>query len=827
MLLRRISPTCFRLAVPLIVGGALVASFDLRLVAAEEVASKPNEATADGTDSGGSPAVMNEREELRRRALMEEAQELMTKGKQSMAAGQFEPAMQAFSGIRELLPDAPLTVPLREEAIALYVKASIAEAGRLAEAGDLKSAKEIMQRTLSEGMAPNEPSAVAMMERLNDPVRYNQSMNAGHAAKVDDVMGLLTQAAGFLDLALYDDAAECYRKIQAIDPTNKAAINGLDLVNLYKSEVARTGYDRTRAEQLAEVDAQWELALQPKPGQAGPAMVAAAVGSPGRISIEEKLKRIMIPLVSFEQVTLEEAVQFLRVVAASEDKLATTPESRGINFTINLEGGNAQDIAAKRIDLNLRNVPLAQVLKHLMQLTGTSYRIDDYAVVISSAMTASGELMTRTYRVPPDFITELSAGLAQQQENDDPFGAPKAGSLLTRRLGVQELLVKKGVAFPSGASAAYNASVGLLQVTNIAASHDLIERLVEVTKEKEPVAVAVQVKIIKIQQDNLKELGMDWLITPFDLGQGAFLGGGTTGNSRGRVSSDFSPTVPLPPVLGATVPGVLTSGLRSGTQIYSTNSIDAMIANPTRSSQSTQVAPGILSLSGVLADGQVQAMLRGLDQSKGADMMAAPSLVTRSGQQSKIELIREFIYPTEYDPPELPNGGGGGGGGAAARLVTPANPTAFEVRNVGIMMDVLPVADQDKRYIDITLSPEIVDFDGFVNFGSPINSIGVDEDGNEQLILLTQNQILMPVFSVKRATTQLTIADGATIAYGGLLTEGILAVEDKVPVLGELPLIGNLFTNTAHKPTKTAIVFLVHVELLDPTGRPYREIINP
>ena len=34
--------------------------------------------------------------------------------------------------------------------------------------------------------------------------------------------------------------------------------------------------------------------------------------------------------------------------------------------------------------------------------------------------------------------------------------------------------------------------------------------------------------------------------------------------------------------------------------------------------------------------------------------MSAPSVVTRSGQRAQIQVIREFIYPIEFDPPEIP-----------------------------------------------------------------------------------------------------------------------------------------------------------------------------
>jgi general secretion pathway protein D len=228
-----------------------------------------------------------------------------------------------------------------------------------------------------------------------------------------------------------------------------------------------------------------------------------------------------------------------------------------------------------------------------------------------------------------------------------------------------------------------------------------------------------------------------------------------------------------------------------------------------------------MALTGLFSDGQVQMIMRGLDQKKGVDIMARPSTVTRSGQQATVEVLREFIYPTEYEPPELPNSVGDNGGNTTP--VTPATPTAFEMKEVGIKLEVLPVADSNKRYVDLTINPSFTDFDGFVNYGSPINSTVQSVLGGTQVQTVTDNAILMPVFSAQRANTQITVADGATIAIGGLMTESIQNVEDKVPVLGDVPIVGRLFSSKARKPVTTALVFLVHVELLDPTGRPYKD----
>lgn len=35
-------------------------------------------------------------------------------------------------------------------------------------------------------------------------------------------------------------------------------------------------------------------------------------------------------------------------------------------------------------------------------------------------------------------------------------------------------------------------------------------------------------------------------------------------------------------------------------------------------------------------------------------------MTAKSGETAKIEIIREFWYPTEYEPPELPNSVGSG-----------------------------------------------------------------------------------------------------------------------------------------------------------------------
>ena len=292
---------------------------------------------------------------------------------------------------------------------------------------------------------------------------------------------------------------------------------------------------------------------------------------------------------------------------------------------------------------------------------------------------------------------------------------------------------------------------------------------------------------------------------------------------------------------GTTIPGInagstavsniVTGGLRSGDQAVNRNSLDSIINNPSRTAQASSVAPGILGITGLFSDAQVQVIMRGLSQKKGTDLMTAPSITARSGQKATIEVIREFIYPTEYEPPELPDqsvtttggfgtgfGGGGGGGGIA----TPATPTAFETKNLGVTLEIEPTIGENDFVIDLRFLPEIVEFEGFINYGSPIISPGSTVFGTAVSTVITENRIEMPVFSKRSVKTSLTIYDGYTVAVGGLMREDVQTVEDKVPILGDIPFIGRLFQSEGENRIKSNLIIFVTAQIIDATGAPLR-----
>jgi len=774
--------------------------------------------------SGPSSAV-SQRESAARYASVEEAQMLLAKGDEAYQAGQFGDAVEAYAGARELLPDAPVTASLRAAATERYALASIARARSLAKAGDVPAAKRAVEAVLAPTVAPDHALAVLTLAELNDPIRTNPALTAEHAANVDSVRRLLYTAEGAYNLGDFLKSKSLYEDVLQIDPFNSAARRGLERVARQISNYQQAAFDHTRSEMLLAVDAAWELPV-PLPAMDFAPGIDLPAEQLGFVPVANKLDRIVIPIINLQESSLSEALDLLRLRSTEFDNVEPDPDRRGVNFTLDIGGpdseiGNA--IRATRVTLQLKNVPLREALRYLTEQTRTTFTTDAYSVIIRARGADSGEMVSRTYRVPPDFVSSLAgaAGGGGGEQAADPFAAPAMGAgggLLARRIGPVEAFKTMGVTFPDGASATYNAAAGSLLVVNTATNLDIIEQVIESISQTEPVMVEVRVKILRIQETRLNELSYDWLLNPVGFGGSnwipgtnpTYLSGGTQGN--GGDLGDMA--VPF----GQLERNPITAGNRSGNGAIGQNSIDGLLDGGRVPTQNR--APGIFQLSRVAPSASIQMMMRGLEQQKGVDTMATPAVTTRSGQAASIHIIREFIYPENYEPPELPNTVEGD-----ISPVTPATPVDFTKReDVGIVLEVLPTADADRRNVDITLKPSFVDFDGFINYGSPVNSVGAPGlDGSPTQLQLTENAILMPVFSVMRTSTDVTVRDGSTLVFGGLMQNSIQDVQDQTPILGSIPLIGRLFQSKARQPISTAIIFAVSVDLVDPGGRKFRD----
>lgn len=811
-----------------------------------------------GSADGGAPSVAS-RYVIRMQERVKQADDAANRAAQLLSDGDYEGAIKEFRAALDLLPDAPMTEDRREAYTKRFADASVRLAEQRAEQARYDDAITLLEAVLAPDVDPDNVEAKRLLEKLQDPEYYSPAVTPEHLDRVRQVERALEVARGYYNIGDFDGAIDEYHKVLNLDPYNKAARGAMEDVRHEQINYYDVAYNETRAHMMMEIARSWEMPVPQSLEIEAPPEGVVSESDSVRI-IEDKLRKIQIPSIEFVNTPLSSALEFLSMRAYELDP-DPDPATKGVNIILNAGGsgggggapsggggtssssfddpaGAAQasssfggaGVENTPINLKVSQVPLGEALRYTTNLANLKYKVEPHAVVVVPLSEPTSDLFSKVFSVPPTFLSSGGGGSSSDAAPADPFADPveSTGSGISQRRSAKEVLSDAGVTFPPGASAIYNKGNSQLIATNTQANLDLIQIYVESIRGEAEKQIYISSRFVEIAQEDGKELGFDWLLGPFDIptsGEKVFGSGGTLGNQRTDLSpSDFSFTQP-----GTTVPvggNPVTSGLRSGSLGVSADSIDGLIAEAAGAAQSaSSLAPAIFGVAGVFTDPQFQVVIRALNQQKGTDLLSAPSVMARSGQRAKVEVIREFIYPTEYDPPEIPNEVGTGfGAGVSTFPVTPANPTAFETRNTGVTLEVDPVIGADGFTIDLNLSPEVVEFEGFINYGSPIQTGATNNvTGAPTTIVLTENRIEMPVFNTRKVTTQVTIWDGQTVAIGGLIREDIQDIEDKVPLLGDIPVAGRLFRSSTELHLKRNLTVFVKADIQDPSGQK----INP
>lgn len=154
-------------------------------------------------------------------------------------------------------------------------------------------------------------------------------------------------------------------------------------------------------------------------------------------------------------------------------------------------------------------------------------------------------------------------------------------------------------------------------------------------------------------------------------------------------------------------------------------------------------------------DTELRARLAELAKEGNASVVETLMCISKSGQKATSEAIREFIYPTEYDPPKF-----GGASQDKPPVVDPKSvvgpsPTAWDVRNLGGTLEIEPNLSDDDRVIDVRLLPEIV-----YHTGNQVWTEWRDDRGKAD--------IQMPDFYTLRISTSVFLADGQPLMIGAL-----------------------------------------------------------
>ncbi len=366
------------------------------------------------------------------------------------------------------------------------------------------------------------------------------------------------------------------------------------------------------------------------------------------------------------------------------------------------------------------------------------------------------------------------------------------------------------VDFPKGTSAIYQPKMKILFVRNTAENFEVLEAILDAMEVLKDSAggdqVEIEAKFVEVSEGTLEELGFEWRTTAGnDVGLGNnvnipngqylfddALRGGPAGPAMpfGQSSGGPNPAPAFSKTLGGPDSSTAATGDWSSfrmTDTFST-SPDSMLIQHKGSTP-------------------IDLLISALDQSSGADVLSAPRVVTRSGEEATIRVGELHNFPEVFE----------GDTDQATMLIVSYQD--FTEKLLGVELAVTPEVDGNN--ITLALNPRITELAGWQNYQMAAANGIYNHRQNIISTRYTHDPVVarLPIFKKREIETEVTISDGSTIGMGGLISERIESFEDKVPLLGSLPLVGRLFRNEGERAVKRNLLMFVTAKIVEPTGR--------
>ena len=787
-----------------------IISFYILLVACAGTFSLP---AAPVEDQVGKEAKRREQMLQPLEAAYRESAELTRQGKGVEACQQLE---QAYLATPDTLRDTALGLQVRQTLAKL--QASLAES-----AGQKNHWPEARKRALTSiGYDPTNEKAIEQLraseEVLRRGTRGNEPVNAALTTKffdrLSEVRSGLEDAEALRETGQLAEAERRYEDVLRADPFNKVATEGIRKIYQERALVADKARDLSDLERRREVRESWNNIYPPKSSVSGGVEVAGPMTASASYDLEKKMQSTIIPQVDFAGADLDTIRKALLSLSRTYDPGA---EKTGVNFVVSADIAESQPV-----NLKLRNTSLAEVVRYVSQIAGVRARTSEIGITFSPLVEKRPDLIPRNFTVSPSFFKEASSSAeASGSARGTSSSAPSDAALATSVLSEQKKLEDLGVQFPNGAYAVYNRNTSQLKVVNNAEMLDLIGQLISAAEE-ETLLIQVGVRLVEINQTDLDSItanstlggsGVN-LLSPVPQG----LIPGSSGDTP-LGSAQVGTTAQLNQIQGVgllpnnTLQSFLQSGVLAGTN------------------QASSYALNTMDLGGTILNGmQLRAMITAISQKNSANVLANPSIILKRAQKGVIEVAQEFKYVKEYNAPQssirtfVPNGNATQTAVPGPETVLGSFPSSMsDPVPIGVKMGVKPDITGNNSRVLLELEPSFVDFEGFINYGTPINSAYAATYFDANVTILTNN-IQQPVFIRRDVTVPaVEVSDGYTLLLGGLLREDIQKIDEKVPLIGDVPLFGRAFQGKTEQSIKKNTLIFVTPRILRVDGQP----LNP
>ena len=776
----------------------------------------------------GSLQEQVEKETAKREQALQPLREAFESSRRLVADGKSKEACDALAEAYDGLPET-----LQDTSLALDVKKTLAKLeALLAEAASEQNHwPEARRRALSSlRYDPQNEMALTLVQKSDEVLRRgvvgNESVNPALTTKFfDRLNGVrvgLKEAAALRETGQLLKAEQRYEDVLELDPFNQVATEGIKKIYEERALVADKARDLSNLERRREVREAWNNIYPKSSVLTGGIEIAGAMTASPAYALETKMRKTVIPQVDFSGADLETIRRALISLGRTYDPDAS---KGGVNFVVSTDVANPQPVT-----LRLRQASLAEVVRYISQIAGVKARITDIGVTFGPLVEKRPELNSQNFTVSPSFFKGddgKEAGTSSGLRGGAVAGGDgNSGADTTSGQNEQKKLMALGVSFPPGAYAVYNQKTSQLKVVNNQEMLDLIGQLISAAEEQ-TLLIQVGVRLVEINQSDLDTITVNStlggsginLLSPVPSGLDSGGNGKTPAASTQRgVNAQLNQIQGVGLLPNNTLQSFLQSGVLAGTNQTSSYSLNTM------------------DLGGTILNGmQFRTLIQAVSQKNSANVLANPSIILKRGQKGVIEVTQEFKYVKEYNDPQssirtinststnqASNNNLQGVPGPET-VIGSFPSTISEAVPIGVKMGVKPDVTGDNSRVLLELEPSFVDFEGFINYGTQINSSYTLTYFNQAVTILTNN-IQQPVF-IRRDLTlpAVEVSDGYTLLLGGLLREDIQKIDEKVPIIGDIPIFGRAFQGKTEQAIKKNTLIFVTPRILDVSGQP----LNP
>ena len=627
---------------------------------------------------------------------------------------------------------------------------------------------------------------------------------------------LMDKAINLYKEGKYSDSEKTFEFILQQDPYNREAMEYLQRIATRVSVISEVEQQSARAQALAEIGQSWKE--------------SSKVYS---IETEEDKK----PIISSDDIAIQELLESMQSIRIEKCEFINEEISVVLSFlafktregsgkSVNFVPYGMSDLIGGQslINIELTDPSIFEALTFITEMNNWKFEVRSNAVIVMPIdYVAAEDLKVVTYPILPEVGAELEMS-SSDSSPDDLFGDFSSNDNAGGPIDVQNHFAI--VDWPEGSRILYHPSHSRLQVKNTAKNIKTLELILNDMREdaiqKRTRQVQIETKFVEYNEGALEELGYDW--TLYDSGSIADFELADSGNYYTRGGTyNSSPVVTGPGgeqlyntdgsagVFGAQViPSTAGPGGQQGQSLFGT----ALRSN---SQGLQQAASGsLLSLMGgtpaalVLEnynDIPLDLAITAMEQEGTADVLNAPKVTTKSGNEAVIKVVETHRYPLDYDVE------------TGQRTAPVVKPQDWEDKDLGVVLKVEPTVDVENETIELELNPEITKFVGYDEYIVGVNSY--ETGGNNASTFVGDGRTLVakvPYFKTRSISTQVTISDGSTVVMGGLVDEQTDTFRDQVPLLGDIPYFGRFFRSEGSRNFKRNLLITVKATQVDDRG---------